>query len=157
MYWTSTALVLTALVAIGLLAAWAFGGRSKSSRLGGRRHEPIDQRRQLGIPTQAQFATTRQLASLRARRPQPDRLVLARQGRHHLMTEAASHQGRRGVRGAVASGSVSNRVERLLSFVQRKRVVLAARQDVVAAVRRRWRPRNDLRLPSRLRRAARDH
>ena len=120
LYWTATALVLAALLALGLGTAWVFGGRSNSSRTGARRHEPIDQRRRLGIPTQAQFATTGQLAPLRARYPQPGRLVLVRQGRKYLMTEAASHRGRRGVRGAVAvfGPSQSGKTTGLIASVQ---------------------------------------
>lgn len=103
LYWTSTALVLAAIALLGMLGIRLFhAGSGRSRRAGARRREPIDRRRRLGVPAQADFATTRQLAPLRARRPEPGRLVLARQGRWYLMTEAAEHRGARGVRGAVA-------------------------------------------------------
>jgi type IV secretion system protein VirD4 len=119
LYWTSAALVLSALLAVGMLSLRLFGRGSGSRGPNGRR-EPIDQRRRLGVPTQARFATTRQLAPLRARRPEPGRLVLARQGRQYLMTEAAQHRGRRGVRGAVAvfGPSQSGKTTGLVASVQ---------------------------------------
>lgn len=103
LYWTAAALVLAALIAVGTLTLWALNRIGGSGRARSRRHEPIDQRRRLGVPAQARLATTRDLAPLRARHPEPGRFLLARPDRRHLlMTEAGSHQGRRGVRGAVA-------------------------------------------------------
>jgi type IV secretion system protein VirD4 len=124
LYWTSAALVLAALALLGTLGIRLFsGGSGGSSRAGARRREPIDRRRRLGVPAQAAFATTRQLAPLRARRPEPGRLVLARQGRQYLMTEATQHRsrrGERGVRGAVAvfGPSQSGKTTGLITSVQ---------------------------------------
>ncbi len=93
LYWIATALVLAALTVAG------FAVLSLVSR---NRQVPIDKRRRLGVPTQPRLATRRDLTPLYARRPEPNRFVLARHGRGYLSTEASSHRGRRGVAGAVA-------------------------------------------------------
>src|SRR5207245_9586680 len=66
------------------------------------RHEPIANRRRLGVTAQAKLAATRDLGPLLAHQPQPGRFVLGRWGRRWLLTEAPTHRRRRGVHGAVA-------------------------------------------------------
>ena len=91
LYWLSVAAVLA--VVVGALLVWLKYRR--------RRHEPIDQRRRLGVDAQPRLATTKDLAPLLGREPEAGRLVLGRWGRRTLMTEGESFRGRRGVRGAV--------------------------------------------------------
>ena len=138
LYWTSTVLVLAALASVAALGLRLFNGSGGSSRAGSRRREPIDRRRRLGVRTQAAFATRRQLAPLRARRPEPGRLVLARQGRQYLMTEAQSYRGHRGVRGAVAvfGPSQSGKTTGLIRSVQHwsgPAVICSVKADLLRA------------------------
>lgn len=92
LYWLCTAVVVVVLLGVGVAVL---------SRMG-RRHEPVDQRRRVGVETQARLAQTRDLRRLLTRRPKPGRFVLARWGgRRTLSTEADVYRGRRGVRGAV--------------------------------------------------------
>lgn len=92
LYWTCAALVILVLLGVGVAVL---------SRMG-RRHEPVDQRRRVGVETQARLAQTRDLRRLLTRRPDPGRFVLARwSGRRTLATEADLYRRRRGVRGAV--------------------------------------------------------
>ncbi len=92
-YWTATALVIAALIAVAL-AALSFASRH--------RQVPIDKRRRLGVATQPRLATRRDLTPLYTRKPTVNRFVLARTGRGYLSTEAMGDRGRRGVAGAVA-------------------------------------------------------
>ncbi len=92
-YWLSVAIVLVALMGLAVLIL---------SRSEGRRHEPPDRRRRLGVETQARLATTKDLRPLLTDHPEPGRFVLAKWGRRYLSTEASKFRGRRGVRGAVA-------------------------------------------------------
>ncbi|MDQ6909609.1 MAG: type IV secretory system conjugative DNA transfer family protein, partial [Actinomycetota bacterium] len=68
----------------------------------GHRHEAVDQRRRVGVETQARLARARDLRPLLSMRPKPGRFVVARWGRRYLSTEANLFRRRRGVRGAVA-------------------------------------------------------
>ena len=108
-YWLSVAIVLVA--ALGGAALWLKHRQ--------RRHEPIDQRRRLGVDAQPRLATTKDLAPLLGRQPEPGRLVLGRWGKRLLLTEAPSFRGRRGVRGAVLlfGPSQSGKTTRLIESV----------------------------------------
>lgn len=90
---------LAVILALATLGSAGYAGVRLWS---GRRREPIDKRRRLGVPAQARLARTRELAALLTRHPEPSRFVLARYRRRYLCTEAASYRGRRGVAGAVA-------------------------------------------------------
>jgi type IV secretion system protein VirD4 len=92
LYWTSAAVVMAVLLCV-LVAVYM-----RMSR----RHEAVDQRRRVGVDTQARLARTRDLRPLLTSRPQDGRFVLAQWDRWScLSTEAALRRGRRGVRGAV--------------------------------------------------------
>jgi type IV secretion system protein VirD4 len=96
MYWTSLAIVVSAamLIFAGVLVMVKGTGRA--------RHEPVDKRRRLGVPTQARLASARDLQPLLTRRPVPGRFVIARWKRRYLSTEATQYRRRRGVQGAIA-------------------------------------------------------
>jgi len=96
MYWTSLAIVVIAgaLVFMGILIMVKGAGQA--------RHEPVDKRRRLGVPTQARLATTKDLKPLLTRRPESGRFVIAGWKRRYLSTEAPSYRRRRGVQGAIA-------------------------------------------------------
>jgi type IV secretion system protein VirD4 len=92
-YWASTIVVALAAAAVGVIVF---------TRLPPRRVGTI-KRRALGVDATPWFATGRDLAPLRVRRPEPDRFILARHGRGLLATENGAARGpRRGDRGAVA-------------------------------------------------------
>lgn len=92
LYWISAVVVIVVLLAVGVTVLLRVG----------RRHEPVDQRRRVGVETQARLARTRDLRRLLTTRPQAGRFVLARWSRRRsLATEADVHRGRQGVRGAV--------------------------------------------------------
>jgi type IV secretion system protein VirD4 len=92
-YWGSAAIVVAAM--LGVAAA-------VTQRVSRRRHEPADQRRRLGVETQARLASRKEFCPLLTRRPEPGRFVVARWGRRYLSTEAHVYRRRRGVQGAVA-------------------------------------------------------
>jgi len=92
LYWISTVLVVVTLLVVGVAVLLRMG----------RRHEPVDQRRRVGVETQARLAKTSDLRRLLTRHPKAGRFALARwRGRRSLLTEADVYRGRRGVRGAV--------------------------------------------------------
>jgi type IV secretion system protein VirD4 len=94
LYWAATAGV-----ALPLLAALVVGlrrwGRNGIGTVG---------RRPLGVDARARFASRRDLASIRVKRPTPGRFILGVAGRHLVATEipATRRRGRQGDRGAVA-------------------------------------------------------
>lgn len=96
MYWASLAIVVIVamLLFTGVLVLVKGTGQA--------RHEPVDKRRRLGVPTQARLARTKDLQPLLTRRPESGRFVIARWKRQYLSTEASSYRRRRGVQGAVA-------------------------------------------------------
>jgi len=92
LYWASAAVVLAALLCVAVVVLMRMN----------RRHEPIDQRRHVGVETQARLARSRDMRALLSAQPQVGRFVLARWGRRRwLSTEADVYKGQRGVRGAV--------------------------------------------------------
>jgi len=92
LYWISTVLVVVVLLVVGVAVLLRMG----------RRHEPVDQRRRVGVETQARLAKTSDLRRLLTRHPKAGRFVLSRWSRRRcLSTEADLYRGRRGVRGAV--------------------------------------------------------
>jgi type IV secretion system protein VirD4 len=92
LYWISTVLVIVVLLVVGVTVLMRMS----------RRHEPVDQRRRVGVETQARLAKTSDLRRLLTRRPKAGRFVLARWSCGRLLsTEADLYRGRRGVRGAV--------------------------------------------------------
>lgn len=96
LYWTSLAIVV-------IVAMLLFTGALVLVKGAGRaRHEPVDKRRRLGVPTQARLAKTKDLQPLLTRGPEPGRFVIARWKRQYLSTEATSYRRRRGVQGAIA-------------------------------------------------------
>lgn len=91
LYWVS-AVVVIAVLAVGAAVLVRMG----------RRHEPVNQRRRVGVETQARLAKTGDLRRLLTRKPKAGRFVLARwTGSRSLSTEGDLYRGRRGVRGAV--------------------------------------------------------
>ena len=110
-YWLSVGVVVGTLVALTLVFL-----RFRA----GRRHEPPDKRRRLGVETQARLATTKDLRSLLTRQPEPGRFVMARWGRRYLSTEGSTCGRGRGVRGAVAifGPSQSGKTTGLISGVR---------------------------------------
>jgi len=92
LYWICTVLVVMVLLIVGVAVLIRMGHR----------HEPVDQRRRVGVATQARLAKTSDLRQLLTRRPKAGRFLLARWSRGRcLSTEADLYRGRRGVRGAV--------------------------------------------------------
>ena len=132
LYWLSVALVVA--LALGALLLWL--------RFRQRRHEPIDRRRRVGVDAQPRLATTKDLAPLLGREPEPGRLVLGRWKRRVLMTEADSFRGRRGVRGAVLlfGPSQSGKTTRLIDSVNAwhgSAVVSSVKTDLMRATHER--------------------
>jgi len=92
LYWASAAVVIAVLLCVGVVVLMRMN----------RRHEPIDQRRRVGVETQARLARSRDMRPLLSAQPQVGRFVLARWGhRRWLSTEADVYKSQRGVRGAV--------------------------------------------------------
>lgn len=109
LYWTSTAVVVLAMIGAGAL--WL--------RFRSRRHEPVDRRRRVGVDAQPRLAKTRDLTPLLAREADPGRLVVGHWQRRLVMTEAESYGSRRGVRGGVLlfGPSQSGKTTRLIESV----------------------------------------
>ncbi len=92
LYWASAAVVIGAFLCVVVALIVRMN----------RRHEPVDQRRRVGVETQARLARKRDVRPLLTSRPLAGRFVLAQWDRWScLSTEAALRKGRRGVRGAV--------------------------------------------------------
>ncbi|CAN5645679.1 hypothetical protein BH10ACT3_BH10ACT3_00230 [soil metagenome] len=132
LYWLSVALVVA--LALGALLLWM--------KFRQRRHEPIDRRRRLGVDAQPRLATTKDLAPLLGRAPEPGRLVLGQWKRRMLMTESDSFRGRRGVRGAVLlfGPSQSGKTTRLIDSVNAwhgPAVVSSVKTDLMRATHER--------------------
>jgi len=129
LYWTSAAVV--AVVTIVLVA-------SAVSLVDRRRHQPVDQRRRLGVDAQPRLAGTRELRPLLVNRPEPGRFLLAAWGRRYLATESVGSGRRRAVRGAVAvvGPSQSGKTTGLVAGVTAWRgpaIVSSVKSDIVRA------------------------
>jgi type IV secretion system protein VirD4 len=132
MYWTSLAIVV--IVAVLLFTGVVLLVKGK----GGSRHEAVDKRRRLGVPTQARLATTKELKPLLTDRPVPGRFVIARWKSRYLSTEAPSYRRRRGVQGAIAifGPSQSGKTTGLITGVdawQGPAVVSSVKTDLLRA------------------------
>ena len=128
-YWVCAAAVAVVAVVLAALAV---------NLVNRHRHQPVDQRRRLGVEAQPRLAGRKDLQGLLIRGPEPGRFVLARWGRRFLATEAAACGRRRGVRGAVAvmgpsqSGKTTGLIEGVAAW-EGPAIVSSVKTDLLRA------------------------